>query len=324
MTGGSVGLAIGVTLFASAMWGSWMQIVKRCPRYPVYGMTLVIYTFSFALLGAGYLLFGRALTPQGLLSYLEAYGSEALRIALGGGAAALGVLVSLQLMHNAGLVVGTAVSGAAGSVTGVLVAVVKEGLPSVPGAGAALAVCTGTVVLAGLLCAWASSSNRGGETQSKKGFGGQDILLLLLFILLNNGYIYGTSTGSGAGMHPFLICLFLCAGAFGATLLVSGTLATVRGSWGDILCLHGPKKPLVYGAVSAVCHYGGNLLSILCMPVLSATLSFLIGRSANIWTFFFGLYLGEFRDSGRRTRALLWTGITLYVAGILMIAFFFY
>ena len=125
-------------------------------------------------------------------------------------------------------------------------------------------------------------------------------------------------------MHPVLICLFLCAGAFGATLVVSGTLATVRGRWGDILCLHGSKKPLAYGAVSAVCHYGGNLLSILCMPVLSATLSFLIGRSANIWTFFFGLYLGEFRGSGRRTRALLWTGIALYVAGILMIAFFFY
>lgn len=313
-------LAIGVTLFAAAMWGSWMQIVKRCPQYPVCGMTLVIYTVSLALLGAVYLLLRPFLTPQGLWPYIRANLSSVLGIALGGGAAALGVLVSLELMHRAGLVVGTAVSGAAGSVTGVLVAVAKEGLPPVPGAGLALALCTVTVVLAGLLCAMANT----GGGKGNKAFGGREFLLLAAFILLNNGYIYGTSTGTRAGLHPVLTCLFLCVGAFAATLLVSLPLITARGQWGAVLCLRSSKRPLLYGALSALCHYGGNLLSILCMPVLSATLSFLIGRSANLWTFFFGLYLGELRGARRRTGCILGAGILLYVVGIFMIAFFFY
>lgn len=238
--------------------------------------------------------------------------------------AALSVLVSLQLMRNAGLVVGTAVSGAAGSITGVLVAVAKEGLPKVPYAAAALAVCTGVTVLAGVLCSCASAANAKGEAKGKRKTGMQNILLLAAFVVLSNGYIYGTSTGNKAHMNPVAICLFLCFGAFFLMLTAGAVTATVRRQWKEILCIGRSKNPLVFSAVSAVCHYGGNLLSILCMPVLSATLSFLIGRSANIWTFFFGIYLGEFRESGKKVRLLLTAGIALYVLGILLIALFFY
>lgn len=318
----SVILAVAVTLFASAMWGSWMQIIKRCPRYPVYGVTLVMYTVSFAALLAACLIAGKWLFPQGLVCYLRTYRQEILRIAFGGGAAALSVLVSLQLMRNAGLVVGTAVSGAAGSITGVLVAVAKEGLPKVPYAAAALAVCTGVTVLAGVLCSCASAANAKGEAKRKAGI--QNVLLLAAFIVLSNGYIYGTSTGTKAHMDPVAICLFLCFGAFSLMLVIGAVTATVRRQWKEVLCIGRSKKPLVFSAASAVCHYGGNLLSILCMPVLSATLSFLIGRSANIWTFFFGIYLGEFRESGKKVRLLLTAGIALYVLGILLIALFFY
>ena len=43
--------AIGVTLFAAAMWGSWMQIVKRCPQYPVCGLALALCTVTVILAG---------------------------------------------------------------------------------------------------------------------------------------------------------------------------------------------------------------------------------------------------------------------------------
>lgn len=320
----SVLLAVALTLFASAMWGSWMQIIKRCPQYPVYGTTLVIYAVSFALLSAACLAAGKWVFPQGLVCYIRAYRGEILRIVIGGGVAALSVLVSLQLMRNAGLVVGTAVSGAAGSITGVLVAVAKEGLPGVPYAGAALALCTAVTVLAGILCSCASAANAGGSPKERAGVGLQSVLLLAAFVVLNNGYIYATSTGTKARMNPLVICLFMSAGAFALTFLVSLVTATVKGQWKEILCIGKSKKPLLFGAAAAVCHYGGNLLSVLCMPVLSATLSFLIGRSANIWTFFFGIRLGEFKGAGKKVRIFLTAGILLYMAGILLIAFFFY
>lgn len=312
--------AVIITLFASAMWGSWMQIIKRCPQYPVCGITMVIYTVSFLALAAVCLAAGGRAFPQGFSAYLRDYAWEVPRIALGGGAAALGVLVSLKLMRNAGLVVGTAVSGAAGSITGVLVAVAREGLPQIPFGGLALAVCTGVTVLAGVLCSLASAANSG----EKSRLPGQNILLLAAFVLLSNGYIYGTSTGIHSGMAPLPICLFLSSGAFVAALSVGIITVTARRQWRQVLCIGSSKKPLLLGALSALFHYGGNFLSILCMPVLSATLSFLIGRSANIWTFFFGIYLGEFKHSGRKVHLLLYSGIAMYILGILLIALFFY
>lgn len=320
----SITLAIAVTLFASAMWGSWMQIIKRCPRYPVYGTTLIIYTVSFVLLSIVCTFIRKDLFPQGLVRYIREYLPEIQRIAFGGAAASLSVLVSLQLMRNAGLVVGTAISGAAGSITGVLVAVFKEGLPDAAYSGAALVVCTAAIVLAGVFCSCASAANTKEGSAAKKKTSIQNILLLAAFVVLNNGYIYGTSTGIEAGMHPLLVCLFLCTGAFVLMFTTGIAVAVVKRQWKDILCIGSSKKPLAYGAAAAVCHYGGNLLSIMCMSVLSATLSFLIGRSANIWTFFFGIYLGEFKGSKRKVKILLAIGILLYAIGILLIAFWFY
>ncbi len=312
--------AVAITLVASTMWGSWMQIIKRCPKYPVYGITMVIYTTSFLVLAATCLAAGDRFFPQGFPAYLRAYAWEIPRIALGGGAAALGVLVSLKLMRNAGLVVGTAVSGAAGSITGVLVAVAKEGLPQIPYGGLALAVCTVVTVLAGVLCSLASAAN---SSEAKK-LPAQNIILLIAFVILSNGYIYGTSTGIRSGMDTLPICLFLSSGAFVLTFLIGGIAATAQRQWKQILCIGSSKKPLLLGGVSALFHYGGNFLSVLCMPVLSATLSFLIGRSANIWTFFFGIYLGEFKHSEKKVHVLICSGVTMYIMGILLIALFFY
>lgn len=312
-------MAVAVTLFAAAMWGSWMQIIRRCPDYPVYGTTLVLYAAAFAALCIACAACAGRLFPQGLAAYVRAHRQQILQIAFGGGAAALGVITSLSLMRNAGLAVGTAVSGAAGSITGVLVAVAREGLPRIAHAPLALAACTVVTVAAGVLCSMAS-----GVRKEKNRAGAENILLLCAFVVLSNGYIYGTSAGTSAGMHPLAVCTFLCFGAFVAAGVLGGIVITAKREWKTVLCVGASKKPLVYAAAAAVCHYGGNFLSILCMPVLSATLSFLIGRSANLWTIFFGIAMGEFRGAGKRPRLLLAAGIALYAAGVLMIAFFFY
>lgn len=52
------------------------------------------------------------------------------------------------------------------------------------------------------------------------------------------------------------------------------------------------------------------------MPAISATLSFLFGRTANVWTIFWGIFYREFSGISRRTKYLLWVGILLYFVGI--------
>ena len=319
----SVTSAVMVTLFASAMWGSWMQIIKRCPRYPIYATTMMIYSFSFLCLSVALAFLKEMLLPMGFIRFFEVHLKDVFSISFGGAAAALSVLTSLKLMRNAGLVVGTAISGAAGSITGVLVAIAKEGLPDAPHSGMALFICTMIIVLAGLFCSLASQKNNT-YTEDKQKNLVQNILLLVAFVVLSNGYIFGTSSGNNIGMHPFLICYFLCSGAFFVMLAVGIGATALNRQWKEVFCLGRPKKPLVLSAIAAVCHYGGNLLSIICMPVLSATLSFLIGRSANIWTFFFGIYLGEFKNSTNKVKIILATGISLYAIGVVLIAIWFY
>lgn len=90
------------------------------------------------------------------------------------------------------------------------------------------------------------------------------------------------------------------------------------------MCVGSSKQPLLLGAVSAFCHYGGNLISIYAMPVLSATLSFLFGRTSNVWTYLWGLFYGEFAGSRRKTMLVLSFGIFLYIAGTLLLAVFNY
>ena len=324
MTDMPVMFAVIITLFASAMWGSWMQIIKLCPDYPIHGVVITIYSVSFIALSCAAAIGRRIFFPEGLINFISDNIAVIFQIALGGGAAALGVLVSLKLMRNSGLVVGTAVSGAAGSITGVLIAVAKEGLPDVPYAGAALILCTAIIVSAGILCSLASILNKDVKKRKKENILVENVVLLILFIILSNGYIYGTSSGTNVGMNPFLICLCLSFGAFAVTLMFSGTMLTLKHEWLKALCMGESKRPLAYGAVAAVCHYGGNLLSIICMPVLSATLSFLIGRSANIWTFIFGIHLGEFSGASKRVRSLLVSGMLCYFIGIFLIALWFY
>ena len=75
-------------------------------------------------------------------------------------------------------------------------------------------------------------------------------------------------------------------------------------------------------AISAVCHYGGNVLSIYSMPAISATLSFLFGKTSTIWTYFWGFYYREFEGAKKKTMATLFVGLALYFVGLGLLFFY--
>ena len=57
-------------------------------------------------------------------------------------------------------------------------------------------------------------------------------------------------------------------------------------------------------------------MSIYSMPTISATLSFLFGRTANLWTYFWGFYYKEFQGARKKTLAVLSLGLLLYFGGL--------
>ena len=148
------------------------------------------------------------------------------------------------------------------------------------------------------------------------------VVWILVDCLLMNGWASGTATGTAAGLPPIMTCAFMVTGSALSVLVLGLVLFTWKKQWKTVLCIGSSKKPLVMSAISAVCHYGGNVLSIYSMPAISATLSFLFGKTSTIWTYFWGFYYREFEGAKKKTMATLFAGLALYFVGLGLLFFY--
>lgn len=327
----STPVSIALTLLAAAMWGSWMQVIKHRKDYPILGLTFLLYLFSFILVWIITLLLAPGLLPEGLAVTVARSRDVMWEIMLGGAMMSAGMILSLDIMERLGLTLTTTLSGAITSILGILTSVWKEGLPDTP---LALPVIIATAILfllAGYICSKASqmcaqdreTEKRVGERQ-KNPVTLSVILLILLNSILMNGWASGTATGTAAGLPPVLTCAYMATGSMLSVAVIGGVLFTRKRQWGVVFCIGADKTPLLLGAVAACCHYGGNVLSIYAMPAISATMSFLFGKTANLWTYFWGFYYREFQGAGRKTILTLTAGLLLYFAGLGLLFFYNY
>ena len=58
------------------------------------------------------------------------------------------------------------------------------------------------------------------------------------------------------------------------------------------------------------------------MPAISATISFLLGKSSALWTIFWGMFYKEFSGVSNKTRLILYASIALHLIGIIALALF--
>ncbi len=325
----SVPAATVLTLLAAAMWGSWMQVVKHRKSYPITGIVFLLYSFSLVLVWGVTLVLAPVLLPAGIISATTANPAVVAEILLGGAMMSMGLFISLQVMGKVGLLLFTAISGAVGNILGILTSLMKEGLSDSPYALPLVLGCTAIFIAAAFTCNYAAAlrdqDRRSSAAQAGKGpITAKIVLLMLLSAFLTNGWSIGPASGTASGFPPVLTCAYMATGSFLSVFLTCGVIFTRKKQWRQVLCVGSSKQPLLLGAVSAFCHYGGNLISIYAMPVLSATLSFLFGRTSNVWTYLWGLFYGEFAGSRRKTMLILSFGIFLYIAGTLLLAVFNY
>lgn len=324
--------AVAITLFAAAMWGSWMQVIKHRKDYPLSGIMFLVSCFSFVLVWVVTLILTPSLLPQGIIAASMENLDVIPSILIGGAMLSLGILINLYVMNSVGLLLSTAVSGALGSILGIITSIAQEGIPEELSSIALLVICTLVLIAASFVCNYSAvlkdrditAAAGGAEKKKKKGsMTVQIILLLLLSTLLINGWSIGTATGTARGVSPILTCACMVTGAL-FSILPCGIMYFVKHQWKTVLCIGSSKKPLVLSLIASVGYYGGNLLSIYAMPVISATLSFLFGRTASVWTYFWGFYYKEFTGAKKRTYFILGIGIALYFIGILLLTLFNY
>jgi len=327
----SPGVAIILTLVAASMWGSWMQVIKLLKKYPLSGLVFWLYTMSLIIVCLATLLLRPILLPDGIIVASAGNFTTIIQILFGGAMMSLGMLVTLKIMGDIGLLLSTTMNGAVAALLGILTAIWQEGLPEQPMAMPLIFGTTIMFVFAGFLCNSAAKMRDADRSQQsiageKAGQNGtvtlKTILMILLSVLLVNGWSHGTAVGTASGLPPILTALYMVIGSFVSVLIFSVIVFTKNKQWRIVLCLGESKRPLVYSGISAFCHYGGNLIAIYSMPVISATFAFLFGRSSAVWTYFWGLYYGEFSNSKRKTWIVLSLGILLFFAGVFLLGLF--
>ena len=326
----SLGVATALTLLAASLWGSWMQVVKHIKKYPITGLAFWLYAFSFVFVWLVSIALSPFLLKEGIVETTLANQKPILEIIMGGALMSIGLFLSLIVMKQIGLLLSTAISGALGSMLGIGTSILKEGIPNFPMAIPLIISSTIVFILAGYLCNYAAqmcssdrASDKGITLKNTKGpVSIRIILLLVLNAILTNGWSIGTATGTANKIPPILTCAYMATGSFLSILVVCGIYFTKKKLWKTVFCIGTSKKPLLYGLISSLCHYGGNMISIYSMPGLTATLSFLYGRSSSVWTYFWGLYYKEFSGAKKKTMGVLISGIVLYFVGMALIGIF--
>lgn len=314
-----VGASIALTLLAAAMWGSWMQISKHLNGYPITGIIFFMYGFSFLLVWAVTLAAAPFLLESGIVETTIQNKETVITILYGGGIMSLGLFFTLTVIGEVGLLLSTTISGGVGIVLGLATSIAEEGLPKGPFALPLIIITAIVLLLAGLVCNLAAQRrdrelNRGGQKKGTVTF--RLLFLMILTAVLTNGWSVGTAAGTARGFAPVLTCAYMATGSFVSVGIWLGIRFTLKKEWKQILCVGSSKKPIFLSMIAAFCHYGGNLISIYSMPAISATLSFLFGRSANVWTIFWGIVYKEFSGISRETKLLLGIGVLLYFVGI--------
>lgn len=321
----SLEMSMFLTLLAAAMWGSWMQIQKHLHGYPIAGVIFWLYTFSFILIWAITLIVSPFLLDRSILETSLENIDTVLTILVGGGLMSMGLYSSLVVIGKVGLLLSTTISGGIGILLGVFTSLAEEGLPKDEVALTLIIVSMVILIAAGFVCALASASrDKDHKIKTKSRTISVTVILLMLFTaILQNGWSMGTAAGTARGFAPVLTCAYMATGSFLSVAVITGISFTRKKQWKIVFAVGGRKTPILMSAVAAVCHYGGNLMSIYSMPALSATISFLLGKSANVWTIFWGMYYKEFSGISRKTRILLWSGIGLYFVGIVVLGIYY-
>lgn len=326
----STPVAIALTLLAAAMWGSWMQVIKLKKDYPITGIAFMLYMFSFVLVWVITLVLSPVLLPNGFMAALEQCKDVMWEIILGGAMMSLGLVISLTIMNDLGLMLATTLSGAVTSIMGIATSISKEGLPDKPMALVLIVATAVIFIVASYICSKASqmcAQDRMAaigvhQEKPKSKVTLKVVVWILVDCLLMNGWASGTATGTAAGLPPIMTCAFMVTGSALSVLVLGLVLFTWKKQWKTVLCIGSSKKPLVMSAISAVCHYGGNVLSIYSMPAISATLSFLFGKTSTIWTYFWGFYYREFEGAKKKTMTTLFVGLALYFVGLGLLFFY--
>lgn len=321
--------ALILLILTTLMWGSWFQFSKRLNGYPVSAFMLLLYSFSVVLVWVIIAILKPYFFEESIRQMFQDNTGICLGAVLCGMMQAAGTQVNMRVIKNVGMILATSITATTGILLGTAISVYFGGLRAGQSVGK---IFLGAVVLlaATILSQYAAlmrdrDTGAASDQQNYREeirFRFKELLMLLASAsLLTPAYSFAQSafvkTDLRADGIPQLLCIgFLSIGGFLGTLMISGIQLTVRRQWHLVLS---SRKIIAMSVVSAVCHYGGNVLYTFCAPILSHAVAWPIGTCHNFWHYVWGIGYGEFKGTTRKTKLMLGTGMAGFVLGVLIL-----
>ena len=321
-------IAIIGIIFVTFLWGSWFQTVKHLGNFPVHAFISLMYGISVIIVWISIALLGNQMIPNG---FLEEVGSNpGLMLAIFGCGIVFGIAMQLQLtvVKKIGLILSTSVSATCSILGGTIVSAIFAGIPEGVSI-VSLFVASALLIMATITCQYAGvlrdKEKQMGEDKQESRM--QDILFLAFInLILMSFYPLANSIGLRSALNPdgfsSLTCMgILVVGAFaGSSLFTLILLKKEKKSFSDIMSLISKRKLLFLASIAALCHFGGNVLHAILAPIVSVAIATVVGNSYHAWSYIWGLIYGEFKGTSAKTKAILFGGILLFAAGVVLLS----
>lgn len=330
----TVGGGIFLTLLATFLFAFWYQALKHLGTYPLAGFVMWLYISSFLTILIACQVLGRHDMPNGLLAELSGKGWSAAGVCLGGACMTYGLIISLIHMKEYGMIANQAISGTVGAIFGLALTFVVGGLSK--DVSITLVLLSAAVLIGASAVLQYSSMIKDGmireqkqeETKGKMASLKKQNRMLIASNLLMLGYSVAYMLGTRSELHPngfpALLCvLLLSIGSLGAALSYAAVSLTRHRQW-SVAVLPPGKLPVLLALGAGICHYGGNLMQIYSLPLLSAPVSNLLLKTSSLWTYLWGVVYGEYKGAILKSKLYLAAGIAFYAVGIVILTYALY
>jgi len=324
------GVAIFMGLLAASWWGTWFIALKYLDDYPIEAFYITLFVASMVIVwGAGFILDGAGLI-QNMRTVWAVDPSRVYITFICGLLYVTGIQISLRVVKVIGLSVTSPIQSSINVVSGTLVTTLVGGIPdylTVP------RIVTAAIFLlvAILLTMTAGRIRNKAQLDAKVDTGLskdpkvliRSVFLILIGSMFIPAYSFAISYGlksitqpNGMAVMPFMAVL--CSGAFVGSLLICGSILTIKKQW-HVFLEHGFKIHKL-GLLSGFAHYGGNIIHTFATRNLSSVVSWPLGLSGSLWTQIWGLVYGEFKGSPVKGYILLIFGFLTYLLGVFIIS----
>jgi hypothetical protein len=319
--------AIFASLFAAFLWGTWFISLKYLGDYPVDGFYVTLFATSLIFVWSVGLLLDRGALFENIGRVFSEDPSRIYVTILCGVLYVTGIRLSLTVMQWIGLSLSQPIQSSINVLGGTFLSALVGGVPE--GVSPVWITLACLLLLGAVIVSLQAGRIRSEAAQSiqtlrlSPGNMRRALLLAAGAALFIQAYTLGLSYGlksitqpNGLAVLPFMS--LLASGAFAGALLTSGIILTRQRLWTRVL--RAPFSIHKFGMLSALAHYGGNIIHTQATVFLSSVISWPLGLTSGLWTQFWGLAYGEFRGASHKAYALLFAGIVLYLAGAALIA----